>query len=166
MFTPVTNPADVATLESQVATLQAQTLSAVQAANQAKTNDTLADSDLSVAILAGATYSFDIVAPFTLAGIISGVKFAIACPASPAIIVWTPVIRTSLATSLLGVVQTAAGSVTNALATADNHTLFCSGTIVNGVNAGNLKLQFAQSVTDAGALTLLRGARMIVRRLA
>lgn len=168
MFSPKTaaeTAAQISALQSQVAALEGECVQAVQAANFPKTNNTLANTSLTVNLEANSTYAFELYAPFTLAGVVSGFKFAFTTPASIAAIIWTPFTYTSLGAVLFGTVQTTAATLSDALATAANHTLQCRGTIINGANAGAFTLQWAQSTTDAGAATLLQGASLIARKI-
>jgi hypothetical protein len=94
---------------------------------------------------------------------VAGIKFQIITPAATthfvaALSIWNAV-AAHLAIDNL-VVQTASSAVTGTLGNAGNDYAEIEGEVVNGANAGVVKLQFAQAVSDAGATTLLQGTTM------
>lgn len=67
-------------------------------------------------------------------------------------------LNNTVAPSVTVAQQVASAAFTNALANAGNHTLLIEGTVVNGLTAGTLDIQFAQNTSDATPVTLFRGA--------
>jgi hypothetical protein len=131
-------------------------------ADQAITSSTtFADATgVTIALEANKVYRFLVHVPFNLAGIISGYKFQLLGPTSPTNYIASTKLLNTVAGTLLGAtVQTALGTAVNGgLATSGNHVFEVSGVIENGANAGSLKLQFAQNVSDGSAITIKRGA--------
>lgn len=119
---------------------------------------------LSVILEPNKKYRFYLNASFNLAGILSGYKFQIVTPTSPTnYLANIQILNGVLGTLLNAVVHTAGSTVINAaLATTGNHMLKITGMIENGANAGTLKLQFAQNVSDSSAITLKRGSYLEV----
>lgn len=134
-------------------------ISAKQAAALAKTNNTLANSDLIIPIAASQSFIGRFFCPITLAGTASGAQIQITVPAGGVTyIVGYEIVNGNSATVAAADVITASAAISNALANATDHYMKGEISIVNGTTAGNITLQFAQLVTDAGAATLLAGA--------
>lgn len=135
-----------------------------QAANLVKVNDTLVDTDLVIPIAANQSFRGRFWGIFTLAGVASGVKFQLTVPAAGTLyqLIWK--IYDTATPAVIFDAQVASAAFSNALAAID--TYFVEGTfdVANGVNAGNVALQFAQLVTDAGAATFLAGASMEITK--
>lgn len=130
-----------------------------QAAAFAKTNNTLANTELILPIAAGQSFSGDAFLPFTLAGAASGAAVQVTVPAAgTSYILGYNITNGSSATVVQSDVITASAAFSNALANAADHYISLQISIVNGANAGNITIQFAQLVTDAAAATLLAGA--------
>lgn len=130
-----------------------------QAAALAKTNNTLADTDLSIPIAANQSFSGRAFLPITLAGAASGAQVQVTVPAGGVtyILGYTIVNGASAAVAASDIIV-ASAAFSNALANADNHFISFYISVVNGTTAGNILVRFAQLVTDAAAATLLAGA--------
>lgn len=129
-----------------------------QSANQAVTASvTTVATELTTPIAAGQKLHIRYSVPFTLAGTASGIKFLLNAPAAPTTYVSDVIIFADDATlGLVSVITTeAAQGVT--LANAGNHTAIIDVT-VQAATAGDVVLEFAQNVSDAGAVTILKGA--------
>lgn len=138
----------------------------LQDAVLSKTNDTLANTDLTIPIAAAQRVHFTAMLPVTLAGAASGAKFMVDAPAAPTIYqVAFQIINGSSATVAAADIILAEAAFSNALANAATHYCTIEGFIHNGATAGNITIQFAQLVTDAGAADLLAGATMRVTYL-
>lgn len=113
-------------------------------------------------IQAGQNYSFQAVLSFALVGIVSGFKFSITGPSSPTdvkiVAEGTNLVTGALATALT--ITAFGSSLGAALATIGTHTCAIRGTVLNGVNAGNLQIQFAQNTSDGSAITLNKCSSM------
>jgi len=137
------------------------------AATLSKVNSTLADvSGFTTPIAAGQKMKFRFYLPVNLVGAAGGVKFSVDVPAAPSVFVQTNIlIDQTTATPVffpLGAVGTIVtpGAVGATLTVIGRHVVLIEGSIVNGTTAGNLKLQFAQNVTNATASELTAGAWM------
>jgi hypothetical protein len=124
-----------------------QPMIANQAADQSKVNDTLADSDLSLPMEAGATYVGHVAAVFTAANTTPDVKYGFTAPAlaegliiDPAWNYQTFALGASSSTGIGG------GGV----------QLILQFTVRNGANAGNLTFQFAQNLTTPATATVMK----------
>lgn len=137
-----------------------------QAADQAVTaSTTVASTDLTYNLQASAIYEFEAWVPFALAGTASGYKFTVAAPASPVNLVYEMrVLNGSTPGVTAESVKTAVGTVNGALAAAANHLLFVRGSIETDAG-GALTIQFAQNTSDAGAITVKRGAFLKITRI-
>ncbi len=137
-------------------------LGAQATADQAITaSTTLANSALILPIAASQSMSGRIFAPFTLAGTASGAKFQITVPANGVVYqLGYELIDGNGKSVAQADLLTASASFSNALAHAANYALVAWFRITNGTTAGNVTLQLAQLVSDAGAITLLKGAWM------
>lgn len=129
------------------------------AADQSITSSTaLANITAFVAAMeASRAYGFHAQVQFNLAGIVSGFKFGVATPASPTNAFYNIKVESS-ALAIVGIGLSA--QVAAALATTGLHMAEFSGVVENGVNAGNLSLQFSQNVSDGSAITIKRGSWM------
>ena len=137
---------------------------AYQVDDLAKTADTtLEDTDLVIPIAANERMHGYVRALVTLAGTASGAKFQLTVPAG-GIVFENQYIITNGGTGAVAAADTqlASAAFSNALANADTHALLMHFEIENGATAGNVALQFAQLVSDAGAATFLLGATMMV----
>lgn len=133
--------------------------SAKQAAALAKTNNTLANTDLIIQIGASQSFIGKAFLPFTLAGAASGAQVQVTVPAGGvAYLLGYEIINGNSATVVAADIITASAAFSNALANATDHYISFDLTVVNGTTAGNITVQFAQLVTDAAAATLLAGA--------
>ena len=126
----------------------------------ATANIVLATLGLSFPIAANAKAHLKFWLPFTEAGTAAGIAFELLTPAAGVLYLLsffiTNLVATHVATDNAGL-QTAAAAFTGTGANAGNYLAVVEATIFNGVNAGNLDLQFAQKVSDAGATTVLEG---------
>lgn len=99
--------------------------------------------------------------PFSV-GATGGVKFQVVAPAGPTIYLlsWKLYQPGGPGTLLDAAVQTASAAFSNAAAGALNDFMEADMHFVNGANAGNVTLQFAQNSSVASAITILQGGRM------
>lgn len=137
------------------------TVTAYQQAVTSKTNDTLANTNLTIPIGANQTMVGSIFAPTTVTGAASGAKYQLVVPAGGVLyqLQFEIINATTPATALIDMI-TASAAFSNALANINTHVMLANFTIVNGATAGSVTLQFAQLVTDAAAATLDVGAWM------
>jgi hypothetical protein len=102
--------------------------------------------------------SFELHVPFALAGLVSGYKFFLSDSAASTF--FTMFFQVCDATSgqiiQSGVQVGASANITGSSFDTGNHYLFIRGTMFGG--PGTLQLQFAQSVADVDAITILKGA--------
>lgn len=128
---------------------------------------TLVDcTDLIVPVGAGQIVSIDLFLPFTL-GASGGYKFQILVPAGGVSFQNNYVVTDGVTASpgaIIAATQTSSAAFANALAVAGTHQLSAHIDIVNGVNAGNITLQFACN-SAAGAIIALAGGKMDVVKL-
>lgn len=140
----------------------------ILAANQVITSSTalVTVPGLSYALAAGKSARLKYWIPFTLAGTASGAKFEILPPAAPSVYLmsWKLYNGTSTGTLAATAVQTVAGAFSNALAAAANDVMEAD-LFVTAIAAGTIALQFAQLVSDAGAITLLAGGFVEITQL-
>jgi hypothetical protein len=117
----------------------------------------------------GAIQSFVFTAKiyFNLAGILSGYKFALVSPASPANLIYSIRITNLITGALVnaGAFTASGGTLSGALASAGTHLCEIHGAIDNGASGGNVTVQFAQNTSDAGAITLKNGSFMNVQQV-
>lgn len=127
---------------------------------------TLADvTGLTVALEAGKLYTYEIHLPFSLAGITSGYKFALSTPTLTYGHLTHKVLNGVTAVLVtVGNNTTVTSSLNGALATIGTHVIEMRGTL-SVSSSGIFKLQAAQNTSDAGALTILRGAYLIINRV-
>jgi hypothetical protein len=132
-----------------------------------KVNSTLADvPGFTTPVAAGQKVKFRFYLPINLVGAAGGAKFSVDVPAAPALFVQSSIlIDQTTATPVffpLGTVGTivAPAAVGGTLTVIGRHVAIIEGSLVNGVTAGNIKLQFAQNVTNATASELSAGAWM------
>lgn len=147
-----------------MATIIGFTNTARQAAALAKTNDTLVNTDLVIPIAVNQRMNGSFFAAFTLAGAASGAKFQLTVPAGGTIYQLGFQINDPATPAIITDVLLASAAFSDALAAADDYWVTGTFSITNGATAGNVALQFAQLVTDAGAATLLAGAWMWVTK--
>lgn len=127
---------------------------AIQLTDQSKTNDTLADSDLTLAMEANSDYVGSLAVEFESASSTPDLKIKLVAPA--------------LAEGLrfdnsfnyqADAINTEVGYSLSAGSRLAFHWDF---TVRNGANAGNLTLQFAQGVTNATATVLHKDSHMLM----
>jgi hypothetical protein len=139
---------------------------AYSTANQALTSQATPQNstNLVATVAANKAYYVRATLPFALAGIASGYKFAVTGPASPSVVRLTGVVNNGVTIAVAGIATvTALGTVTGgALAAIGDHYAEIEGTFVNGSTAGTLQVQFSQNVSDSSAVTLYKGASLIV----
>jgi hypothetical protein len=138
-----------------------------QAADKALTAQTvLQTTDLVFNLAAGQKAHFRAWLPFTLAGTASGLKVeAVPSQTAQHIVTSYKVFNLVAAHIALdnGAVQTAPASVSGTLANAGNDLVEVEGDITGHATIpGTVGIQFAQLVSDAGAVTLLQGASIEV----
>lgn len=135
-----------------------------QSADHAITSSTTLTSstDLAAAIEANATYNFRAVCFYSQAGTTAGLKIGLTGPSSPTALKVSGNVQIS-ATGAANGVATAYGAIVNiGVASTGQKYFVIEGQIQNGANAGNLTVQFAQSVSDGNATTLLAGSTLSV----
>jgi hypothetical protein len=135
------------------------------AADQAVTASTvLVDvAGLAVNLAPGQRLKFRFYVPCAVAGTAPGLALEVITTVAPA--QWNCAYKIiNGSTSAFGKVsvQTAQAAVSNALANIANHLAEIEGEVTGGVTASVLKLQFAQLVSDAALVTILRGATLEV----
>jgi len=119
----------------------------------------VAVTGLPVPIAAGQTVCISYVIPFSV-GATGGFKFFIDAPAAVAAFQASFEAIDGITASpgaQVALVQIAAANFANAWAVTGNHLCRIDVTITNGVNAGNVTLQFACN-SAANGITVLRGA--------
>lgn len=120
----------------------------------------LVSTGLTSPIAAGQTQKFRAWIPITV-GATGGVRLQVVVPAAGTLFLTTIKLFDTITPALTTAIQTASAAFTNALSQAGNHWLEVEGTIVNGVNAGNVDIQMACN-TAANQLTILAGGSMDV----
>ncbi len=93
-------------------------------------------------------------------GATGGLRLQLVTPAAVVSFQSTIRLNNTVAPSSTIATQQASAAFTNALANAGTHWVEVEATVVNGVNAGTIDLQFAQNTSDALALTILAGSVM------
>lgn len=134
---------------------------AVQQADQNVLNSTtlVNATDLSLAIAANKTYYFKAILHINEAGTTAGVKIALTGPASPTAVILNGFLENSTSTVLHQPVNGAYATIINAsISSTGIKYAIVEGVVVNGVNAGSLTIQFAQSTADAVNNTTLKAA--------
>ncbi len=131
-----------------------------QAANLPITSSvTLVNTDLIVPIAINQSYKGRAVMPITLAGAASGAKWQVTVPAGGSVYqVGFQIYNGSTNALATAGILLASAAFSNALANAANHLCIVDIFVINGATAGNITIQFAQLVSDAGAATLLAGS--------
>lgn len=135
------------------------------AANFAVTSSTaLVDvTGFTTPLAAGQKKKFRFYLPIDLDGTASGAKFRVIVPAGVTLFVQTNLLIdlvTATPVFFAGSTITVPADFGATLNVAGNHVAIIEGSVVNGVNAGVLKLQFAQNVSNGSAATILAGASM------
>jgi hypothetical protein len=137
-------------------------------ANQALDTSTVlvAVTNFSIALAAGKSCKVRGWVPFALAGTASGAKFQLVPPTTPTfyLLSWKLFSGASTGTLAAFADQTTSAAFSNALASAANHLLEFDA-FVTANTAGSVILQFAQLVSDAGAITILKGGTIDVTLL-
>ena len=93
-------------------------------------------------------------------GATGGVRLQLVTPAAVASFQASIRLNNTVAPSSTIATQQASAAFTNALANAGTHWVEVEATVVNGVNAGTIDLQFAQNTSDVLSLTVLAGSVM------
>jgi len=91
-------------------------------------------------------------------GAAGGGRFQITVPAAGVAFATLIKLFNTVAPALVTATQAASAAFTNAIANAGTHALEIEADIVNGVNAGNIDLTFAQNTSDATPITLILGS--------
>jgi hypothetical protein len=136
----------------------------IDAPQTATSNTTLATiTGLSVALAAGKSARLKGWIPFSLAGTASGAKFQIVPPTTPTLYLLSWKLYSGASTGSLAAFadQTTSAAFSNALASAANHLMEFDA-FVTANTLGNVLVQFAQLVSDAGAMTILQGGTVDV----
>jgi hypothetical protein len=133
---------------------------------------TLQDDDaLTFPVEASEVWSFEGMAIFTSANATMDMKWSVAGPTSPtSAAFWrrpleyptTPTGSAPNAVSAFGAAITSGGGANATI----GWVVEFGGWIVNGSNAGNVRFQWAQNVSDAGALKVLKGSWIKPQRIA
>jgi len=137
------------------------------AALVSKVNSTLLDvPGFTTPIAAGQKMKFRFYLPINLLGAAGGAKFRVDVPAAPSVFIQTSILIDQVTATPVFFPLGAAGTIAApadvgaTLTVVGRHIAIIEGSLVNGVTAGNLKLQFAQNVTNATASELSAGAWM------
>lgn len=133
-----------------------QTVAADQSLNTSTA--LIAVTGLSYALAAGKSAKLHYWIPFALAGTASGAKFQIVPPTTPTQYLMSWKLYSGASTGSLAAFadQTSTAAFSNALASAANHLLEADLWITANT-AGSVILQFAQLVSDAANITILKG---------
>lgn len=125
--------------------------------DQSSTTTSLANvTDLLFAVEAGQVYSFEFWVPFSTPALTTGLGLAVTCPASPGLIAYEaliPIANDGTGGTFHGH-GTASGDTILSTAVATINTVFLAhlrGVLRNGVNAGNLQLQFRTEIAGSAA---------------
>ena len=124
-------------------------------------------TNLSVAIAKATTWWFRFWIPFSV-GATGGVKFEVVVPAAPTLytLAWKLIQGgTGPGTLLDTAVESAPAAFANAAAGAGSNFMECTLFLINGVNAGNVQLQFAQNSSVAATLTIIQGGIMEIYQM-
>lgn len=121
---------------------------------------------LSQAVAANTTWWFRFTIPFTV-GATGGIKFQVVTPAAPSIYLlsWKLFQFGTPGTLLDTAVQKSSAAFSNAAAGAGTDFMEATFFFKNGVNAGNVQLQFAQNSSVAATLTIEQGGIMEVYQM-
>lgn len=127
---------------------------------------TLTDATgLVVTISANKKYRYRAVLFIDNAGTTAGLKFALTGPSSPTKVTLAGILENSTSTILHQAATAYATIIDTTIATTGVKYAVIEGTVFNGANAGDLKVQFAQHTSDASATTLKAGSFLEVERL-
>lgn len=96
--------------------------------------------------------------PITV-GASGGVRWQIVVPAGGTLFIAIMQLNNGNNSAQNTYVQLTSAVITNALASAGNHWFWMDATVQNGVNAGTISLQMAQSTADANSLTVRDGGK-------
>lgn len=134
----------------------------ISSADFVKTGDTTfaTVTDLSQAVLANTTYLIACDGLVNEAGTTANVKFQFLGPTAPT----TVNVYGNVAQSSTAAVYSSSTAFSTSMAftslSAGNRQFRWLGVLVNGANAGTFAVQMAQNTSDAGATTILKGARL------
>lgn len=112
---------------------------------------------LAITLAANAIAHLRFVASFST-GATGGCRFQVVTPAAVTSFMQSVRLFNTGAGTIIPSVLVASTAVANALANAGNHQIEIDIDIVNGANAGDVKLQFAQNTSDVLTITLLKGS--------
>jgi hypothetical protein len=139
-----------------------------KSADQSVTSNTTVanDSQLKFAVAASETYIFNIWLFLDAANATPDIKLTCTGP-SGSTVLWSPGQAMYLvdATPTVGTVQ-ASGVTASYFVDANLRPLVLQGTILNGVTAGDLTLQWAQNTSSATATTIKAGSYIIATKVA
>lgn len=121
---------------------------------------TLVTTGLTSPIAAGQTQHISAWIPLTV-GATGGVRFQLVTPSATTLYEATFILYDTITPGITTAIQSSSAAFTNALAQAGSHFIRIEATVVNGVNAGNLDIQFACN-TAANGITVLATATMDV----
>jgi hypothetical protein len=140
------------------------------ATNATLTVTDISATDLTVAVAASKNYLFRIVLFYTTNATTTAARFSVNGPASPTLLRLGGMVTVTPATAgsaaIAEAIVTAYDTSVSTHATGPGATpamAIIEGTLVNGVNAGNLRPRFASSVAVASGLIVLAGSYMEVR---
>lgn len=143
-----------------------------KSADQAITSSTTLTDDTELTMNLGvANYEFQFYIPITIAGAASGVQFQIVTPSSPSAYSADFSLQTVNAGGTITGISGISGSAENGSPALYSLTLSAATRIlrlkgyIENTTEGALKFQFAQKVSDAAAVTVLRGANMTITAL-
>lgn len=150
--------ADIAASAAKVSTVLVQ-----QADQSVVSSTTLVNAtDLVFPMAANTTYLFRAELQFNEAGTVAGIRLGMAGPASPTHLIVHCQVSTASTTAAFQSANAYGVVVLATIGTTGLKTATLWGTVVNGANAGNLSLQFAQTTSDANAVTIKAGSALIV----
>lgn len=130
-------------------------------------NVTLATiTGLTQAVAANTTWWMRFIIPFSV-GATGGIRLQVVVPAAPTLFVHSyKLFQFGTPGTLLDAnVQVASAAITNAAAGAGTNYFESTLYFKNGVNAGNVSLQFAQNTSVAATLTILQGSIMEIYQM-
>lgn len=141
----------------------------VKSADQTVNNTTtFADiTDFSYAMVTNRTYRFRGVIYFNDASTASGIRLTMTGPSTPTSLFYSMVFQDAAGTVKTGALpSTTYGVVHNvAVTVAGLRVAYIDGLVMNGSNAGNLKVQFAQSSAEAADTTVKAGSFLTVEAI-
>jgi hypothetical protein len=129
----------------------------VLSADQNLSNSTLTDANnMKFPISANKTYRFRGLLIVSNPGTTAGFKLAASGPAAPTAAIMTGFLQNSTSSVLHQPATSLTTIIASGISTTGVKYVIVEGVIINGANAGDLKLQIAQNTTDAVNVTVLK----------